>query len=187
MCYLAFTFKGKGDAKSMDLDKFIQEVKAVNWHDFSGSDFYYPEKVAESLIALALANQETKEKIAYSAESNFDLLLNANISSTVLSAIGNNHCGSYYPVVRKALPFITQIALLGNHLVAKNCAINILIDLYYFCAECNDDSDSEEELTRFVKSTIKNTISENRNFFEIFAVDDPRNKSLIKSLLEIIE
>jgi len=167
----------------MNLDKFIEEVKAINWYDFSGSDFYYPEKVADSLIALAYANQESREGML----DNSDLLLNAKVASDVRFAIGNDHSGTYYPAVRKALPFISKIALFGNHLVAKNCAINILIDLYYFCSECNDDSDSEEELMKFVKSTIERTISENRDVFVNFVVDDPRNESLVKSLLEIVD
>jgi len=171
----------------MNLDDFALEVKKVNWHDFKGSEYYKPEEVAISLIALSAADEESKEGIHKIEGVEADLLLNAKITQEVGFAIGNFHSGTYYPAIRKALPFIIQIALSGNHLVARNCAINILIDIYYFCPECNDGSDSEKDLMVFVKSAIKNMVSENRDIFVKFATDNPRNESLIKSLLEIIE
>jgi len=47
----------------------------------------------------------------------------------VLSAIGNNHSGTYYPVVLEVLNFI--IAFPYMEIMIRNCAINILIELFW--------------------------------------------------------
>jgi len=155
----------------MDMDKFIQEVNAVDWHEFGGSIYYKPEKVADSLIALATAENELN-----------------NIYFDVEFAIGNSHCGTYYPAVRKALPLIIDVALNSKYLNSKKCAIDILVDLYYFCPECDDDRDSEEELMKFVKKTIENMIVENKNYLIKFDDEYCATKiSPIKDLLEIID
>jgi len=59
--------------------------------------------------------------------------------------------------------------------------------LYYFASECGDESDSQSGMMKFVRGTISRTISDNRAYFEKFAVDDPRNKTLIDSLMAIID
>ena len=159
----------------MELNQFIISVKEADWHSF--------EDVPNSLIALAIANQESKDGIYQIENMESDLLLNAEITNNVLSSVGNNHAGTYFPIVLTALPYIVQIALYGNHALARNCAINILIDLYYFCP----DSTMSEELETSVKRNIETAIAENIANFEKFAVDDSRNKSLIESLIGIIE
>ncbi|MCL2400594.1 MAG: hypothetical protein FWC91_12725 [Defluviitaleaceae bacterium] len=166
----------------MNIEQFIAAVKRVDWYSFGSSIYYIPENVPNALIALALADKESKEGIYHIENIKCDLLLNAPISSNVMFAIGNDHCGSYYPAVREALPFIVQVALLDNHLVAKNCATNILIDLYHFCSDSGD-----KNLETFVKGTIRNVISSNRENFTKVAVDDARNKSLIESLMSIVD
>jgi len=79
-----------------------------------------------------------------------------------------------------ALPFIIEVALYGNHVVARNCAINILIDLYYF-----DPEYAPQELQESVRKTIEDVIEENRANFEEFVAEYPRNATLIKSLWRI--
>ena len=111
-----------------------------------------------------------------------DLLLNAEITNDVIDSIGNNHAGSYYPAVRDALPLIVHVALQGNHAVSRNCAINILIDLYRFYPD-----NQSIDLRELVQRTIKNVIMENRSNFGQFAIDDARNKSLINSLMCIVD
>ena len=166
----------------MNTKHFITELTAVDWHSFGGSIDYRPKTVSTALLALALADQESKEGIYHIEGTEPDLLLNSKIASYVMFAVGNDHSGTYYPAIRKALPFIIQVALAGNNLVARNCAINILIDLYYFCPE-----DGDKNLMDFVKQTIKDAILSNKENFEKVAVDDARNKSLIGSLISIVE
>jgi len=165
----------------MDIDQFVMKLNAVDWRNFAGS-MYEPERVADSLTSLALADQESKEGVYQIEGVEADLLLNAKIASDVMFAIGNDHSGTYYPAVCEALPFIIQVAIFGNHLVARNCAINILIDLYYFCPE--DESADLEEL---VKDAIRAAIIENRKNFTEFAINSESNRSLIDGLLEIVD
>ena len=162
---------------NMDINQFIIDVNAVNWRTFTD--------VPSRLKALALADKESREGIDFRIKGEgFDLLLNAKIKSGVLDAIGNNHCGSYCQVVEDTLPFIIEVALYGNHVVARNCAINALIDLYSFCP----DVDTSDDLESIVKGTIRDAISKNKANFMKFADDDKRNISLIHdSLMSIID
>ena len=102
----------------MDINKYIAEIRSIDWHS-------YTNEVPKALISLACAEQESKGGIYQQGNSDVDLLLNAKIANDMLSSIGNNHAGCYFPIVRDALPFIIQVSLFGNHLVARNCAINI--------------------------------------------------------------
>jgi len=169
----------------MNAEQFTLDVKSIDWHSFDDSPYYNPEQVPSALVSLFLADEESKDGIDTSenfSDMNIDLLLNAEIASNVLFAIGNNHRGTYYNAAQKALPFIVQVALYGNHEVARNCAMNILIDLYYFCSD-----NGSVELERYVKSTIEKTILDNRNSFIKFALDFKRNELLIESLRSIVE
>lgn len=166
----------------MDIEQFKKEVMAIDWNNYNGS-YFNPDRVPSALISLALVEQESKER-TYHMEGVEPpvLLLNGKINSDVLFAIGNDHSGSYHSAVQGALPFIIQVSLFGNTEVARNCAIETLIDLYYFGPE-----DGSEKLEKFVKETIKKTISENKDNFIKFSNDHIRNKSLIEDLLEIIK
>ena len=168
----------------MDIKRYKEEVSAVDWHKYGGSLYYEPNKVPTALLALAIADTESAEGIwKIEGMEPPNLLLNAKIKSDLLFAIGNNHSGAYYQAVQEALPFIIQVSLFGNHEVARNCAINILIDLYYFCPV----SGSSEELLRFVKETIKRTVNDNEENFRQFSNDYSRNKSLVTDLFGIID
>ena len=165
----------------MDIQKFIDEVQAADWHRFT-APYYNPRQSPVSLIALARAEQESQKGFIRikGAKPDYDLVLNPGITTDVMFAIGNDHRGTYYPVVTMALPFIIQVALYGNHVVARNCAINILIDLYYF-----DPEYAPQELQESVRKTIEDVIEENRANFEEFVAEYPRNATLIKSLWRI--
>jgi len=159
----------------MDINQFVAKLNAVDWWNYED----FPNK----LKTLALADQESKDGIAEIKGVEGDLLLNAKIAADVFRVIENNQCGSYCQVAKDALPFIIEIALFGNHVVARNCAINILIDLYHSCPSTNISNDSED----IVKRKIRDTISKNKANFIKFADDDKRNISLIHdSLMSIV-
>jgi len=169
----------------MKLEQFTSAVENIDWQSFSDSPYYNPARIPSALVCLFLADKESQDGI-YTSENfsdmNIALLLNAAIANDVLFAIGNNHRGIYYNAVQKALPFIVQVVLYGNHEVARNCAMNILIDLYYFCSD-----NGSVELERYVKSTIEKTILDNRDSFIKFALDFERNESLIENLISIVD
>ena len=184
----------------MDICRFIEKVNITDWQKF---DYYYyfnyrcdsinsfAETVPPTLIALALVDEESDELLCMEVlerlgKSRTDFIANALIGSNVRFAIGNDHASSYYPVTREALPFIIEVAVGGNHIVARACAINTLIDLYYFCPDVCPDELSDE-LMKFVKEAIRNMVEEHRDNFLRLAIDDARTKSLISDLLDIID
>jgi len=156
----------------VDIEQFKADVQSVNWCSY--------REVSNTLIAIALADKESKDGIYQLDGVSTDFLSNAKIVTNVMSTIGNDHRGVYYPVARDALPFIIQVALFGNHMVARNCAINILINMFYFYPH-----DSDEELRDFVRNTIKVAIANNVKNFTQFALDDTRNSSLVECLFAI--
>ena len=171
----------------MHLKQYEKEVLSVDWSEFTDNRWYKPAKVAPALIALAQADIYMQADICmklFDPETT-DVLLNTANSNRVLFAIGNDHAGTYYSAVRKALPFIIQVALDGNHRVARNVAINCLVDLYYFCADIDSDCD-REELQKYVKTQIEEVIRKNRSGFVQFAEAHPENKTLMRSVFGII-
>lgn len=184
----------------MDIAKFIENVNGVDWQKYDDAEYFkyrydginsFAQTAPMPLIALAAADNESDELLYKPLVENFDKFhfsANGYISHNVLCAIGNDHSGNYYPVAREALPFIIEVALYGNHLVARNCAINILIDLYYFSpGNFHEDEETANELEQCVSKTIRDMIAEHRGNFLKFAIDDTRNKSLIEGLLCIVD
>ena len=98
-------------------------------------------------------------------------------------SIGNNHSGTYYPAALEALPFIIEVALHGDHVVARNCAINILVDLHHFLPDCDDTSCEPRELQKIIQTTISDMAMKNLRNFQALAFDDKRNATLVDSLI----
>lgn len=166
----------------MDINSFIKSIKKVDWDNYSNIKYFDSKKVIRSLYKLAKVDKESLKGIHRLRGSNLNYLMNAKICNDVLSSIGNNHRGTYYLPVKDALPFIIQIALNGDNIVSRNCAIDILIDLCSFSSE--PDS---KELTSFVQETIRLVIENNKNNFIEFAKTDTRNDELIKFLFTCID
>jgi len=187
----------------MDINQFISEVNAVDWNSFTNSvySYYKPENVPAALIALAVVESEfivrepkgnIKKKQSLfswlSKEKQKDTNPNVNfdVCHSVLTAIGNNHRGTYYAVVREALPFIMKVALSGNHLIARYCALEILYTLcIMFCPEDWSDEKRAEKLELFVKNEVKNFILENAESIEAFGNSNELSKQLANELMEI--
>ena len=186
----------------MDVGKFIVNVNNADWQKYDDAEYFrydhggigsFSQAVPPTLIALALADEESDDLLNMKmlkkrGISRTDFISNAMIDCKVRFAIGNDHRGTYYPVIREALPFIIEVALYGNHVVARTCAINALIDLYGFEAEgsFNPEGDADE-LSEFVKKTIKDMVVEHRENFSKFAVDDIRNRFLIEDLFKHVD
>jgi hypothetical protein len=108
----------------------------------------------------------------------------AGTYNEVLSAIGNNHGGTYYPTAMSALSTIITIAKQGASEVARNCAMNILFDLYA-CFEAdagNNDEICKQELEKFVQENIEAFAQE-----AVPLSESDRNKKLRKELCECIQ
>ena len=93
----------------------IDKVSSINWPQYSGPEYYNAMKVPEALYQLVRLDREENRDATY---------------NIVLNAIGNNHCGTYYPAVIDAINFIIDTALNNDSEVARNCALDMMIDLY---------------------------------------------------------
>lgn len=178
----------------MNVQRFIKNVNNADWQKYDDAKYFqyrhdgissFAKTVPQALINLALVDKESDELLDIRlleriGKVRADIISNAPIRSNLMFAIGNDHAGVYYPVAREALPFIIEVAIDGNHLVSRTCAIDGLIDLYYFGPE--DDSG---DLCRFVQGNIENTIVVYRENFASFFASDVRNEGLMNSLFAI--
>ena len=157
----------------MNIKNIQNEIDRIDWKSFSGPEYYEPDRVYSALISLISLKEES---------------LNNKVYNNVLVAIGNNHAGTYYPAVQKALKYIIQTAISGNTEIAKNCALNILIDLYAsFCPEIgNNNLATAEELEQKVLNIIEAS-KENLNNFINNELESFRNIQLAKELLNYID
>ncbi len=136
----------------MNKDLLISEVNNIDWPSYAGPDYYDYKSVPVTLRRLILLNEE----------NNFDSVYNS-----VLFAIGNNHCGSYYPAIIDALPIIFTVATTGDSEISRNCALLILTDLYRsFCPEIGQyDKITEDKLNTFFIDFFKNRMND---FYTIY-------------------
>lgn len=91
----------------------LEGIEAVRWDLELRPSWSGEGEVVRALRALAEAASETAGQTAY---------------SRVLFALGNNHAGTYYPVVLAALPFLAEILRDGG-LQARLRTCDVLIDL----------------------------------------------------------
>lgn len=93
----------------MNKKDFNRRAYDVDWHAYDGPEYYDADRVAPALVALA-----TVENIDMSRQSVPDphsIYLNSVVASDLMFAVGNDHCGSYYPAAFRALDFIVEVAL----------------------------------------------------------------------------
>jgi len=153
----------------MDTKRFIEDVESIDWSIYKYNEYHNPQSISKALIALALVDKEENE--------NKGVVLAPGVYNSVLFAIGNNHAGTYYPVAQEALCFILQVALHGNSEISRNCAINILWELFFFVPENGAD-----ELEEIVKREIANHKDE---FLKLSYIDN-KNSILLNEFVETI-
>jgi len=149
----------------------IQEkIKTIDWTNHNGCNKYYnSEKCQKSLLELILLNKESKITNTY---------------DNVLFSIGNNHAGTYYPVILDALDIIIEVARNAQNEIARNCALEIISDLSFSFepdAE-NYKSISTEELYEFVQNQISCFI-----WNYDFEFESDRNQKLLNDLKEYFQ
>lgn len=95
----------------------LDRIKKIDWDEYSGSPWYKPENVSPALMKLATLSD--------SGEA-------SSVGHMVLSTIGNDHAGTYYPAIQAALDIIISIAEQTGNQISKMCALGILDDLISF-------------------------------------------------------
>jgi hypothetical protein len=91
----------------------LEQLDSVIWHSLSQPSWNKPATVPESIRGLAAA---TSEHGALGAYNDF------------LYAVGNNHAGTYFPVVVQTLPFLEEILRHGGAR-AREVTLDVLVDL----------------------------------------------------------
>jgi hypothetical protein len=92
----------------------LDALTTVKWHLEIQPSWNAKDEVAQAIRSLALATEETGSA-AY---------------SRMLYAIGNNHAGTYFPVVLALVPFLGEILRAPEYSdAARSRALDVLIDL----------------------------------------------------------
>lgn len=150
----------------------IDKINSINWTQYSGPEYYNAEKVPEALCELAHLDKQENLNETY---------------NMVLNAIGNNHSGTYYPVVVDAIDFIIDTALNNDSEVARNCALDMMTDLYCtFSPELGSyNCLSFDEVERAVTSQIEFVLDKLETLC-ISNSESTRNKKLAGELVDEI-
>ena len=90
----------------------LNELEQVRWDEFAQPHWNARDEVPSALRALA-DTTKSDDSTAY---------------HRLLYAVGNNHSGTYFPVVLPTIPFIGQI-LEQAQLAARLRALDVLVDL----------------------------------------------------------
>jgi hypothetical protein len=93
--------------------RMMLKLDLVEWASFPQPEWNRPGAVPAALLAIASASSDSEARSAY---------------NRLLFATGNNHAGTYYPVVLEVIPFLGEIWLHGE-LFPRLCTLDALIDL----------------------------------------------------------
>jgi len=151
----------------------IEQIKLVDWHKYTGVEYFKPKEVAPALISLVNLDDESE---------------NHTIYNRILFSIGNNHCGTYYSAIQGALEFILITSIEGKTEISKNCALEILTDLY--CSFGPELTPETSHLSEELQSNVKKEIENFYNKFENMAAsgnESERNRVLASDLVESID
>lgn len=99
----------------MNAEQLLQLIDVTPWCDFAQPQWNGPETVARMLRRIVL------EPDAFSRET--------DANNEALYAFGNNHAGTYYPVLLPAMPVLQSLVRSGAP-VQQRVALCVLDDLY---------------------------------------------------------
>jgi hypothetical protein len=97
----------------MNLDDLKAAIDGADWEHFPGPEYYDPQRARRSLYRLLATVDEAQSWKAY---------------TEVLSGIGNDHRGSFYPAALAAVPLLVRIAAAGLEW-PRFGALQVLTDL----------------------------------------------------------
>src|SRR5262245_62128713 len=91
----------------------LEGLDQIPWPSLPQPAWNGPQEVPEALRALGHVTDGKAARAAY---------------DRVLYALGNNHSGSYYPVVLSAVPFLAEVLAKGAR-PSREATLDVLIDL----------------------------------------------------------
>jgi hypothetical protein len=144
----------------------LEQLDSVQWSNFPQPHWNQPGDVPRALRAVASASDE-----ATATEARHRLLF----------AIGNNHAGTYWPVVLPVVPFVGEIVE-GGALLPRLCCLQVLIDLVgSFVPSPDHEIDEHGPLApavQYAVSVVWKRIEGRAHFRAV----DPREKGLLGDL-----
>jgi hypothetical protein len=153
----------------------LETLNTVPWQDIAQPKWNPPNEVPDALRTILRIDDEQDAKNAY---------------NRLLFSVGNNHAGTYYPVVLWVIPFLAEMLLHPNSLVRKT-RVEVLVDLVGtfepeqgFTTFC-DASGKESSL----QSAVRDALSRIRPVVEACASrvsNDSREHALSLELLSIV-
>jgi hypothetical protein len=156
----------------MELPVLLRQVDSIAWSRFAQPEWNDPRSVAVAFAHAAIAVDATSCKSAY---------------DRVLYALGNNHAGTYYPVVVAALPVFESL-LNSQSLWAQRCALCILDDLFAsFRPEPGFESASLGGGVEDVEAAFEAGVRAFRPLLEALAMEAGPNAQPASELLLLID
>ena len=155
------------------MQELRERLELINWEKYNGPKNYKWEEVPNSLLSLLELSEEKDNEPFY---------------HWFLFVIGNNHRGTYYPVIIEVLPIIMEILFVNNKEVVRNCILEILTDLYMsFGPELGEYK--ELDGATILKWVADEVIVNQDNFKRLLEnqEESKRNKELLKGIVKEIQ
>lgn len=154
----------------MNDNQILEYINSINWEMYNGSPWYNSSQVA-SVLCSFIQTDNVEQSLK-------------DCEHKVLSAIGNNHSGTYYPAMLSALKVIIYAARDHTNPIRCMCALAMLTDIYCgFAADIEGYyTHSRSEIETFVNTQIyklKEELEQKRRM--IFPTD------VMKSITELLE
>lgn len=92
----------------------LNRIEAVQWNAFAQPEWNKPHSVPDALAKLMAAT---------------DVESCSSACDKLLYSVGNDHAGTYYPVLLAVLPFLEEAVMQGAHW-PQRAALSVLDDLY---------------------------------------------------------
>lgn len=152
----------------MSPERLLQRIDMVPWSDFAQPEWSAPETVARALRDLATVSDAASGEAAY---------------DRMLYAIGNNHAGTYYPLLLAAMPLLQSLVRSGT-CAQQRVALCLLDDLYAsFHPEPGFETAVIHGETVQVESAFRASVHALRPTLEEIAAGDGPNAPLGRDVL----
>jgi hypothetical protein len=149
----------------------LEQIRDVNWANFAQPEWNKSGDIAHAFDLVLAANDATSSQNAY---------------NQIMFAIGNNHAGTYYPVIVPALPFMAEI-MNNENLWARATVTSALADLYGFEPEFERPNyHTTDKLREELYSIVQNTIPNFRDALERLAANNEIASRDARELLQDI-
>jgi hypothetical protein len=145
----------------------LDRIDAVRWSDYAQPEWNKPGSIVDALAGVVRGESSAYDSLLY--------------------AVGNNHAGTYYPVLLAVMPFLEEILDAGE-VSSQRVALDVLIDLFgSFDPEPGyEEVDAPAGGKRSVEEAFAERMHALRPALERIAVDGGSNASLAEELSRLV-